>query len=198
VTWAEEQRRCSRGRCIMVSRVLACCLVMSANVRGATAGQRETTDVQSRPSMASLRASFRRASRPVPAELTRGTWVEITNIMTEAFVTGRSGPEHVLFDRDGIKRPEQQEFSFEWTVRFSATPRGLLATFESVGTPRGNRPDTAAAHFNSRGDLVFAKDNGGEGDWTYRCRAMNRGRLVCLLRSHENGHGVEFMRTSGL
>jgi hypothetical protein len=147
-----------------------------------------------RPSMASLRASFRRASRPQPSELVRGTWVEITNIATEQFVTGRSRPEHMLFDMEGIKRPELPKRPYDWTLRFSAAQSAVVVTFESAWTPAGNRPDTATTHFDAAGDLVFEKDYGGDGRWIYRCRAASAQRLVCLLQNHETGHGVEFLR----
>jgi hypothetical protein len=173
----------------MSARVLVCLTLLALPF----AEQRGQLD-HGRPSMTSLRASFRRAVQPKPNELVTGLWVEITTIATERFVSGGSGPEHVLFDIEGIKRPDQHDYPFDWTMRFRAVRGGLQATFESVGTPKGNRPDTAAVQFNAAGDLVFEKGYGGDGQWIYRCRAVNVQRLVCLLLDHENGHGVEFLR----
>jgi hypothetical protein len=143
--------------------------------------------------MARLGDSFRKARRLQPAELL-GIWVEITNVSTEMFETGRSGPDNVLFDIAGIRHEDQPGHPLDWTLTFRMAQEGhLQVTSDRSWGPTG---DISPANFNSNGDLTFEKHYGGDAQWIYRCRAANSRRLVCLLRNHERGHGVEFLKTT--
>ena len=144
-----------------------------------------------RPSMARLRDSFRKAKRAQPSELV-GTWVEITNVFTETFLTGRSGPDHVLFDIAGIRRDDQPGHPLDWTLTFrTGRAEDLQVISDTAWVPTG---DISSVNFDSNGDFTFEKQYGGDAQWIYRCRAANSNRLICLLRNHEGGHAVEFLR----
>ena len=134
--------------------------------------QNTATHAADRPSIGGLREAFRKAKRARPTQLV-GVWVEITNVSTEAFLTGRPGPDHVLFDITGIRPGDPPGRPLDWTL-----------TFRIV----------RADEFDSNGDFTFKKDYGGDAHWIYRCRAVNPKRLVCLLQNHADGHGVEFVR----
>jgi hypothetical protein len=119
-------------------------------------------------------------------------WVEITNVSTEAFLTGRPGPDHVLFDITGIRPGDQPRRRPDWTLTFRMVRADeLQVTSDTAWLPTG---DVSAVTFDTNGDFTFKKDYGGDARWIYRCRAVNPKRLVCLLQNHADGHGVEFVR----
>lgn len=141
--------------------------------------------------MTRLRELFQRADSPREVDVL-GSWVLIRHVLTEKFITGRDGPDHVLFDVDGVRREAQAGKELEWILVFSRGGAGKLQVkSDTVWVPTG---DISAVDFNSEGDLTFEKQYGGDSDWIYRCRASNAGHLVCLLRGHESGHGVEFRK----
>jgi hypothetical protein len=144
-----------------------------------------------RPSMARLVDSFRNAKRAEPSELP-GTWVEITNVFTETFLTGRSGPDRVRFDVAGIRRDDQPGHPFDWTLTFrTGRADDLQVTSDTAWIPTG---DISPVNFDLNGDFTFEKQYGGDARWIYRCRAANSRRLICVLRNHEDGHAVEVLR----
>jgi hypothetical protein len=123
-----------------------------------------------------------------PSELL-GKWVEITNVSTEMFVTGRSGPDHGLFDVAGIRRDDHQDNPLDWTLAFRTTRAEDLQVISDHGlVPTG---DISSVKFDANGDFTFEKQYGGDSQWIYRCRAASSKRLVCLLRNHESGRSVE-------
>ena len=153
--------------------------------------QNTATHAADRPSIGGLREAFRKAKRARPTQLV-GVWVEITNVSTEAFLTGRPGPDHVLFDITGIRPGDPPGRPLDWTLTFRIVRADeLQVTSATAWLPTG---DTSSVTFDSNGDFTFKKDYGGDAHWIYRCRAVNTKRLVCLLQNHADGHGVEFVR----
>jgi len=145
-----------------------------------------------RPSMSHLRRAFQRARRVRREELLGGRWVEIAYVATERFINGGSGPDHVQFDVRGIRRTDAPGQPLEWTMTFRVTRAGALqVAFETAWDGLG---DVAPVRVASNGDVTFEKEYGGEGRWIYRCRAASATHLVCLLRDHESGHGMEFLK----
>jgi hypothetical protein len=153
--------------------------------------------------MIRLQASFRQASTPQKDDLL-GTWVLIRHVATEEFITGMQGPDHVLFDPQGIKHgakrlgaspQENNQLSpMEWRLTFRASSSGdPQVTSDTAWIPSG---DTSSVHFTSEGDLIFEKDYGGDSKLIYRCRTLTARNLICLLRNREDSHGIEFLKIS--
>jgi hypothetical protein len=163
---------------------------------------------QSAPPMATsamiwLQDSFRRARTPQEKDLP-GTWVLIRHVATEEFFTGMQGPDHVLFDPNGIKQgakrlglspqPDNERSPLEWTLTFHTNSAGQpQVRSDTAWIPSG---DTSSVRFTSEGDLILEKDYGGDSKLSYRCRALTARNLVCLLRNREDSHGIEFLKTS--
>jgi hypothetical protein len=158
----------------------------------ATACQGSSEHGIERPSMSHLRRAFQQARRVRREELLSGRWVEITNVMTERFVNGHAGPDHVQFDVRGIRRADVPGHPLDWTMTFRVTRSGALqVAFETAWDGGG---DVAPVRVASNGEVTFEKEYGGEGRWIYRCRAASATHLVCLLRGHKSGHGMEFLK----
>jgi hypothetical protein len=117
-----------------------------------------------------------------------GEWVLVRHLSTERFLTGRSGPDRVLFDPAGIRRTVT---SREWTATFACSDEKCHVKSDTVWEPTG---DVSPVDFSSDGDAIFEKQYGGDARWIYHCRASNATELLCLLRGHENGHGVVFRK----
>lgn len=143
--------------------------------------------------MSRVRDSFRRASIPRLADLP-GVWVLTRHVSTERFLTGGTGPDHALFDANGIRRTIDARARFEWTLEFQRTADGhLRAISHTVWFPTDDASDVV---FRENRDLVFQKDYGGDRAWVYRCRALAPDHLVCLLDGSDTGHGVEFTKAA--
>jgi hypothetical protein len=142
--------------------------------------------------MSHVRRAFQQARRVRREELLGGRWVEIANVATERFISGRSGPDHVQFDVRGIRRADVPGNPLDWTMTFRVTRSGALQV--ACETAWDGLRDVAPVRVASNGEVTFEKENGGEGRWIYRCRATSATHLVCLLRDHENGHGLEFVK----
>jgi hypothetical protein len=143
--------------------------------------------------MSRLRESFQRAGSPSERDLP-GRWVLIRTVATERFTTGRNGPDHVVFDPEGIRRETRGEKRLEWTLSFERSDSGKLQVrSDTVWVPTG---DFSPVDFSTEGDLLFEKQYGADSRWIYRCRASNTRQLVCLLKDHESGHGVQFRKIS--
>ncbi len=117
---------------------------------------------------------------PVKAANLTGTWVMIRHVMTEKFINGVTGPDHVLYDPAGI-RGQDRTGNLEWVLTFE---KGASA-----------QPEVTAVKNNAAGEATFDKDYGGDSEWNYRCRLAARDDLLCLLTGHP-GHGVEFRLTT--
>jgi hypothetical protein len=143
-------------------------------------------------SWAALYRSFQEA-QPAREDDLLGVWVETANIATQKFLTGRSGKEHVSFAPEGIRRRDVQGNPYDWKLTFHRSEGLLQATSDTAWEPTG---DVSQVQFDSKGDLLFHKEFGGEGDYSYRCRAEDPNTLVCLLR--RGAAGLEFRKLSPL
>lgn len=116
----------------------------------------------------------------------------IRHVMTQKFLNGHAGRDHEMFDFDGIRRDKSPGNPPDWTMAISTTKSGRLQVkSHTVWTPTG---DVSSVSFNSDGDMLFKKDYGGDSTWIYRCRAPGPASLVCVLKDHESGHGLEFRK----
>jgi hypothetical protein len=141
--------------------------------------------------MGQLRAAFDRAAPPRLGDL-RGEWVLVRHVSTERFLTGGDGPDHLLFDPVGIRREVRNGTRREWTVTFACRGNQTChAKSDTVWEPTG---DASPVDVSTEGDALFEKQYGGDARWIYRCRAASATELLCLLRGHENGHGVVFRK----
>ena len=151
-------------------------------------GAAQTPD---QPAIDQLRQMFERSRNPSENELL-GQWVLIRHVMTERFLTGRSGPDHVLFEANGIRRTNQSGSPLEWIVTFERRTDGKLRVrSDTAWVPRG---DVANLDFDSPGEFRFEKDYAGDSAWVYRCREATNRQLLCLLSGHETGHGIVFLK----
>ena len=167
-------------------RIFALALVLSSGIPTECFGQ------DTRGPMEQLRSEFERAAAARGNDLL-GTWVLVRHVMTEAFITGRAGPDHLLSDSDGVRRDMSGRRRLEWRLTIErGTDHKLRAISETVWEPSG---DSSVLEFTERGDFVFEKQYGGEGRWIYRCRRKDSRELICLLKDHETGHGVVFRKT---
>ena len=106
----------------------------------------------------------------------------IRYVATEQFLHGRPGPDHILFDLGGIRSGGDPTGPLEWVL----TLQGSTLT--------ANTRNISSIGFNAARELVFAKDYSGDSLWHYRCRSVNTQRLICLMKDHEDDHGVEFLK----
>lgn len=114
--------------------------------------------------MGQLRAAFELAAPPRPKDLL-GDWVLVKHVLTERFLTGRDGPDHVLFDPVRIRREGRNGTRGEWTVTFAC--RGdekCHATSGTVWEPTG---DVSPVEFSTDGDALFEKAYRGDSRWIY-------------------------------
>jgi hypothetical protein len=153
------------------------------------------------PPMAQLRDRFQKAAAVTPKELI-GRWVVIRNITTQKFINGREGPDHVEFESDGVRsRTERKDVPqspqgepLEWVSTFRMVPSGQVeVTSDASWLPTENKSPVT---INANKEAVFTKAYGGDSAWIYRCRLAGPRNLLCLLRGHEDGHGIEFLRQS--
>ena len=136
-------------------------------------------------SMNQLQEFFKKAGQPNITDV-KGSWMLTAYIETEKFITGEDGPDHILFDLNGIKGKDK------WTLIFNSDVNGKIQATSNVGwIPTG---DVSPVNFNSNGDMIFEKDYGGDGAWIFRCRDIDSIHLVCLLQGNENGHAMEFSK----
>jgi hypothetical protein len=99
----------------------------------------------------------------------------------------------VEFDPEGLRRKDVGN-RLEWTLSFERAADGKLhARSDTAWVPTG---DISPVVFNAEGDILFEKEYGGDGAWIYRCRVSNSVQLVCLLKDHEDGHGLEFRKVA--
>jgi hypothetical protein len=149
--------------------------------------------------MATLRDRFENAAAVKPADLA-GDWVLIRNINTEKFITGGEGPDHVEFNAGGVQsqmlrqdvpRPTQDN-PLEWVATFKMLPAGGV---EITSHTSWSGDDKSAVTITPTGEAVFTKSYGGDSPYIYRCRLATPRNLICLFRNHEDGHGVEFLKT---
>lgn len=137
-----------------------------------------------------LQELFQSSEVPDPGDLP-GRWVMVRHVFTERGVTGRSGPDRILFNLDGIHYGGDVNQSLEWVLSLSY--QGSDERTASLGLVAATS-DIVSVEFNSEGELVLGKDYAGDSIWYYRCRLAAPDRLVCLLMGHEDDHGVEFLR----
>src|SRR4051812_6312135 len=103
------------GRCVWIWLAAAAVCV------AAESGISQNAPRLASAAMLQLRESFQRARAPHDNELL-GTWMLIRDVSTEEFLTGMQGPDHLLFDPNGIRRDPQTsgansaEKPFEWTL----------------------------------------------------------------------------------
>lgn len=131
--------------------------------------------------MAELHRLFQQAALPRESSLV-GRWVMIRHVATEMFVLGQSGPDRILFDMEGVRAGGKTTEPLEWVLTLNGPPL------------RAVERDIYSLTLSAVGELVFFKDHAGDSEWVYRCRLVSTRRLVCLLRGHEDGHGVEFFK----
>ena len=151
--------------------------------------------------MASLRERFDRAASVKAGDLS-GKWILIRNVMTQKFLTGHDGPDHVLFNDDGIHStsrfdgfsPAAPENQLEWVMTFtSGNASDIQVKLDTAWTPAGG---IERVTLMPNGDAVFKKDYGGDSAWIYRCRLAAVSNLICVKQGQENGHGLEFANPS--
>lgn len=176
---------------------------------GNTNSYHHVTVVYFRPScedsaMTRMRVLFD-AAEPAKPENLLGEWVAVKEVWTENFLTGRTGPDHIEADENGIRRRQSGEYSvgrprsvepghsLDWKLTFRAHGESIQAVSDVPWPPTG---DVSNVRFAANGDFVFDKDYGGDSMWSYRCRAVDPQRIVCLLKEAE-GHGVEFRKLEG-
>ena len=138
-----------------------------------------------------LQQMFKECKPPRPKDLP-GDWMLIRHIMTAKFLKQPNGRDHQTFNIQGIRRDKSPGTPLEWTMSIGAAKNGRLrVTSHTQWEPTG---DVSPLTFNSAGDMLFTKDYGHDSKWVYRCRAGSPTRLVCLLKDHEAGHGLEFTK----
>lgn len=167
----------SLGLCLLPCGEI--CAVASARLQQTADGLASTRAY----GITELRRIFEQATMPRGDALV-GRWVMIRHVMTERFIRGRNGPDHIIFDIQGIRSGGGPTNPLEWVLTLRGMP--LVA----------RERDISSVGFNSAGELIFAKDYAGDSLWFYRCRLVNTQRLVCLMKDHEDGHGVEFFRSA--
>ena len=154
--------------------------------------------------MARLRRQFA-VSGSAEEENLLGRWIAVKEIWTEDFLTGKTGPDHVESDKNGLRRTSSSLSvlgrprtnvagnPLEWTLTFQNKANHLQATSEVPWEPTG---DTSNVKFSKSGDFTFSKDYGGDALWTYHCRAATSSELICVLDGGK-GHGVVFVKKEG-
>lgn len=131
------------------------------------------------------------AAKPARRADLVGTWVAVKEVWTEKFLTGRTGPDHVASDENGIRRPNAPLKStigrpqtavpgrpLEWRLTFRRHEDGMEAESEVPWVPTG---DVAQVAFGPNGDFRFEKQYGGDGRWIYRCRAVDPKNGSCVF-----------------
>lgn len=152
----------------------------------------KTTPSTSNPGnseMDRLLRDFRAIVHPPEEKEILGRWLMVREIDTEQFLTGKAGPDHILFDERGV-RDTTAGRPYKWALIVSLDNEGRL-----IGSSRTTwtRPERSRFDFSSR-EIMFSKDYGGHAPYHYRCRMPAANRLVCILDKANPGHAVEFRK----
>ena len=154
------------------------------------------TDAQAPPRASSpmvrLRAAFL-GGRVARTESLEGTWLQTKSVVTERYRSGRTGPDHVTADPEGIFRPDVHGDSVAWMLRFAWSPLSQLFVTSEAAWTWGFR-QAEAVDFSHPGEFRFFDDDGADEARPFRCRAATSRRLVCLQQHAENAYGVEFTK----
>ena len=138
--------------------------------------------------MSYLAAEFQH-SRTVTRSEWVGHWVQVLNVNSQRFLTGRDGPDRILHDSAGIRDSASRAFYWKMEIRQRGQAR-LVAHSETswMGT------EELSLSVSRLGELTFSKDYGGDSGYPYKCRMPARDRFVCLFDKQPYGHGIEFRR----
>jgi hypothetical protein len=170
-------------------RVLVASIIVMFLAVNATSQIQQTGEPRSGTPMRNMLEAFRKAAPPAVGQLF-GRWVATRTVSTEYFLTGRDGPDHESFDQNGLRRSRESGGPFEWTIVIRETDQVLKVKSNPVWSSETER----ALDLRVGADLLIDAQFDGDTDETYRCRASGPANLVCLLRGHEYGNGVEFRR----
>jgi hypothetical protein len=116
-----------------------------------------------RSSMAEMARDFRLGRSPLANNVV-GAWRATRHVVTERFLTGRVGPDHVY--------PDSTILTFR-----RAANNGLEALYGLVG-------HWTVVQRNGSGDLVFLSDDAEDVALFFTCRATGATRLVCFDLDH--------------
>ena len=116
-----------------------------------------------RSSIAVLARDFRLGGSPIAHNLV-GTWRTTRHVVTERFLSGRTGLDHLYPDSTVLK--------------FRLAPNnGLEAWYARVGR-------WTVVHRNGSGDVVFESDDTADVALFFSCRALGAARLICFDLDH--------------
>jgi len=134
-------------------------------------------------------SAFRAAGHAPEEKEILGRWLLVKEIDTEQFLSGRAGPDHILFDERGV-RDTTSGHPYYWALMVTLDREGRL-----IGASRTTwtGPETSRIEFKAR-EVTFSKDYGGDAPYHYRCRMPAADRLICIIDKPDPGHAVEFRK----
>jgi hypothetical protein len=114
-------------------------------------------------SIAVLARDFRRGHSPIADNLV-GAWRATRHVVTERFLSGRTGLDHVYPDSTGLK--------------FRLAPNDRL---EALYAPVGR---WTVVQRSGSGDVVFQSDDTADVALFFSCRAIGAAHLICFDLDH--------------
>jgi hypothetical protein len=124
--------------------------------------------------MAKLAAEFLAATPPTAQDL-EGEWMQTTQIVTQHYLNGGDGPDHVAFDSSGLRNVNDFR-TLAWRLVIDRKRDGGLTITSHHLSGHANVYDNPG----SPGDLVLDTEAEGDATMFYHCRLASSRRLVCV------------------